>query len=370
MEEDYFAPLGMSSYDFNSMIRRRSLADMTQQLIEQGRVTLPGASAVPSKTAKPMDTEHDTANMPEPQVADGQVVARASSSVYSRDIDGNSYCFTTPVNTPCSSWYTTLESQSPALMPSPSSGNSSRVSVSGSFPTTLSRASSISTNVSFGSGAAAPNFGFDPFVFSLPARNPARMSNTGRLSLPTAASNIGKQGASDHSQQRQKLHDKACGPVFQASRQLALDLPTAITALLQRYEQRNEPQELQPPVDRIVELGRLRRAIWTLDFDPGDMTILASDLTSLVPMPSMLNSLDRPEMNDDEESLGIQTKSFFRECLARMVQRRLTFLRLELKNGNARKVENWYRDVVDLVGWRDEAEPRLLWSWQEDGGFF
>jgi hypothetical protein len=139
---------------------------------------------------------------------------------------------------------------------------------------------------------------------------------------------------------------------------------------LQRYEQRNEPQELQPPVDRIVELGRLRRAIWTLDFDPGDMTILASDLTSLVPMPSMLNSLDRPEMNDDEESLGIQTKSFFRECLARMVQRRLTFLRLELKNGNARKVENWYRDVVDLVGWRDEAEPRLLWSWQEDGGFF
>lgn len=147
-----------------------------------------------------------------------------------------------------------------------------------------------------------------------------------------------------------------------------LDLPTAIATLLQRYEQRNEPQQLQPPVDQIVELGRLRRAIWTLEFDPDDMTILASDLTSIVPMPSLPSSLDIPETDNDEESLGVQ--KFFRERLARMVQRQMTFLKLELNNGNARKIEHWYRDVVDLVGRRDEAESRLLWSWQENGGFF
>ena len=127
-----------------------------------------------------------------------------------------------------------------------------------------------------------------------------------------------------------------------------LDLPTAIATLLQRYEQRNEPQQLQPPVDQIVELGRLRRAIWTLEFDPDDMTILASDLTSIVPMPSLPSSLDIPETDNDEESLGVQ--KFFRERLARMVQRQMTFLKLELKNGNAQKIEHWYRDVVDLVG--------------------
>jgi hypothetical protein len=366
-EEDYFAPLSMSSFDFNSTIRRRFLAELTQQLIEQGPVRLPGTSAAPTDAAQPADMSDDAANIPEPQVTDEQIVARACSSVYSREIDGDSPSSATPVNTPCS-WYTTLESQSPALMPSPSSRSGSRVSLAKSSPATLSRASSVSTNVSFNSGAAAPKFGYESIAPPSSPSEMARMSMVEWHFPPKPASTTDKFETSDCAQRRQRSCKKTRGPVFPVSREFVLDLPTAIATLLQRYEQRNEPQQLQPPVDQIVELGRLRRAIWTLDFDPDDMTILASDLTSLVPMPSLPSSQDRPESDDDDESLGVQ--KFFRERLARMVQRQMTFLKLELKNGNARKIEHWYRDVVDLVGWRDEAESRLLWSWQENGGFF
>lgn len=171
-------------------------------------------------------------------------------------------------------------------------------------------------------------------------------------------------GASLH----RDIYARADSPVFRTSEDFVLDLPTAIAALLQRYEQRHEPQELHPPIDRMLELGRLRRAIKTLDFESDDMIILASDLTSLVPVPPTQGSRERLERDDDEDDLSSQ--KFFRERLSRTVQRRITFLKLELKGGNAWRVEHWYRDVVDLVGWRDEAESRLLWSWQKRDGFF
>lgn len=74
-EEDYFAPFGMSQIDFNSMIRRRNLANLDRQLVEQGRVTLPGTLTVPSSnTARLVDVEHDAANAPEPLVADAELL--------------------------------------------------------------------------------------------------------------------------------------------------------------------------------------------------------------------------------------------------------------------------------------------------------
>lgn len=95
-EEDYSAPFGMSQIDFNSMIRRRNLANLDRQLVEQGRVTLPGTLTVPSSnTARLVDVEHDAANAPEPLVADAEEAARPCSSVYSRDIDEGSPSFGT-----------------------------------------------------------------------------------------------------------------------------------------------------------------------------------------------------------------------------------------------------------------------------------
>jgi hypothetical protein len=84
-EEDYFAPLGMSQLDFNSMLRRRNLANLTQHLIEQGRVTLPGTgtSTVPSNAAQLVKVEDGVTNFAEPQVADfvDEDVTRKSSSL-------------------------------------------------------------------------------------------------------------------------------------------------------------------------------------------------------------------------------------------------------------------------------------------------
>jgi hypothetical protein len=66
----------------------------------------------------------------------------------------------------------------------------------------------------------------------------------------------------------------------------------------------------------------------------------------------------------------LETRKFFRDRLASTVQRQITRLRLEGKFGNVLRIEHWYRDVVDLVGWRDDEEARQSWSWLENDGFF
>jgi hypothetical protein len=97
--------------------------------------------------------------------------------------------------------------------------------------------------------------------------------------------------------------------------------------------------------------------IRTLDFSFDDAVILASDLTTLVPVP-------RGGLDD------IETCMFFRRRIARTVWRRLESLRRELRVGDALNIEHWYKDVVDLVGWLDEHEARMSWSWLENDGFF
>lgn len=52
------------------------------------------------------------------------------------------------------------------------------------------------------------------------------------------------------------------------------------------------------------------------------------------------------------------------------MHKQLESLGRELKGGDVRKMEHWYKDVVDLVGWRDEDESRMSWSWREKDGFF
>lgn len=101
---DYYAPFGMSTFDFNSLIRRRYLDDLTERLVEEGRVHRPSAEdglasveeqAGPAQTPVSAETTTMTANAavgsPVAAVAQTDRQPRPASSVYSRDIDGNSY---------------------------------------------------------------------------------------------------------------------------------------------------------------------------------------------------------------------------------------------------------------------------------------
>lgn len=412
-EEDYFAPLGMPQTDFNSMIRRRNLADLTKQLIEQGRVTLPGVAGtltVPINSAKLVKCENGVANIPEPLVADFEDIARRSSSFYCRGIDENSLRFATFFDKPGSrSRSIASESQSPTFVPGISRASSCIASLSNSSPpVTSSTATSVS---SYNSGTAAPKAAYCPLrlypsipktpkqqalISSFPAtswKSPSvdtfcsgtaapkaeyyslgndpryckalRMPDAESHSLPTAGSIIKKVRASHRDQQQKKVHKH---PASQALKEPELDLPATIAALMQNYEQRKKLQELQPPVDRIVELGRLRRAIKTLNLGFDDGIMLASDLTSIVPVPSLSGSQEKPEGYDENDL--VETHEFFRRRLARTVRRRIEFLRGELRVGDALKIEHWYKDVVDLVGWRDEDESIISWSWLEKDGFF
>jgi hypothetical protein len=366
VEESYYAPLGMSSFDFNSLIRKCSLAHLTRQLIEQGRVPLPGSTNPSNNTIK----QQDVANTPDPPVTDISEIAplpRPASSEYSRDIDGKSFCSTIPIDTPPSE-QSSRTSMDPASMALPSSKSSSNASLRSPEESPSSSATSASIHQPLPDAVtAAKGVDHAPGLFSL-VKKGLRASSIRPQSVPSPMGGNARTMKPDRAPRRPKLYGQTRVNITQARKDPLMDLRVAIAALLTRHEQRDKPPEVQPPVDQIFELGRLRRAIRTLDFDADDTIMLASDLTSLVPMPT----LQSPQARSVMEGTGdvLETRKFFRSCLASTVQRQITHLKLEAKFGNVLRVEHWYRDVVDLVGWRDEEEARQSWSWLENDGFF
>jgi hypothetical protein len=364
-KETYHAPFGMSSFDFNSLIRKRSLAHLTRQLVEQGRVHLPGSSNTTVNTIK-----HDVANTPDPPLIDIDEITplpRPISSKYSHDTDGNSFCPTTPIDTP-STGKSSRTSVDPTSMALPLSKNSSCASLPCPAEAPTSSATSASIHQTLPDAVtAAKETDHAPGLFSL-VKKGLRASSIKSQSLPSPTSENARTMKTDHAPRRPKLYGQARVTVTQAKKDPLMDLRVAVAALLKQHEQRNKPQELHPPVDQIFELGRVRRAIRTLSFDADDTIMLASDLTSLVPMPSLQSPQESSEMEGAEDVL--ETRKFFRDRLASTVQRQITRLRLEGKLGNVLRIEHWYRDVVDLVGWRDEEEARQSWSWLENDGFF
>jgi hypothetical protein len=364
-EETYYAPFGMSSFDFNSLIRKRSLAHLTRQLAEQGRVRLPGSTNSSNNTV-----EHDVANTPDPPVTGIDEIAplpRPTSSKYSRDIDGNSLCSTVPIITPPSE-QSSRTSVDPASMALPLSKNCSCASL----PCPVESPSSSATCAGIhqplpDAVTVATKTDHVPGLFSL-VKQGLRMSSIKSQSLPSPASENVRTMKTDDAPRRPKLYEQARVTVNQAKRDPLMDHRVAIAALLKQHEQRNKPQELHPPVDQIFELGRVRRAIRTLSFDADDTIMLASDLTSLVPMPTLQSPQARSETEDAGDVL--ETRKFFRDRLSSTVQRQITHLKLEAKFGDVLRIEHWYRDVVDLVGWRDEDEAQQPWSWLENDGFF
>jgi hypothetical protein len=224
----------------------------------------------------------------------------------------------------------------------------------GSFPAASWSTASVDTHCS---GTAAPKAEYcldkiDPWF-----HQNSRMSNNKPRPSPAALGAIDKAHASHRAQQQQHSHENTRGSASQASSEPELDLPKAIAALLRKNVRLKELLEEQPPVERIVELGRLRRVIRTLDFNFDDAILLASDLTTLVPVQR-------------DGSDVIEKCMFFRRRLARTVWCRVESLRRELRVGDALKIEHWYKDVVNLVGWLDEHEARMSWSWLENGGLF
>lgn len=115
---------------------------------------------------------------------------------------------------------------------------------------------------------------------------------------------------------------------------------------------------------RITTLGRLRRRVNSLDFGPEDMLMVKSDLTTLVPVSQQGCA------GGSQTGLPVADHDFFRERLARLVHQRLATLRLEGREGSYRALEDWYSEVVDLIGWRDQSEAELEWGWRKNDGFF
>ena len=231
--------------------------------------------------------------------------------------------------------------------------------------TTSSTARSVDT---YCLGTAAPKAEFRSLESDLRFYNESHKPDARPRPLHAAASVDDKVRVSDPMPQPEDLLDGPLAHVVEASKEGDLDLPKAVAALLRKFARRATLQELQPPVDKIVELARLRRAVHRLDFDFNDMIMIFSDLTSLVPVTPESSSRERPE-TDDVVNI-FETHEFFRWRLAKTVHKRLESLGRELKGGDVRKIEHWYKDVVDLVGWRDEDESRMSWSWREKDGFF
>ncbi|GAB7328131.1 hypothetical protein MBLNU13_g00162t1 [Cladosporium sp. NU13] len=375
-EEDYFVPLGMSQIDFNSMIRRCNLADLTGQLIEQGRVALPGTFTDPSSNAaKLVDVEHDVANAPDPLVADDENVARPCSSIYSCDIDEDTPSSTALIDSGRSS-HTTPKTPEAGYWPlQPHTSNKTpRMSViePNTLPNSPQSAPSRATSLdAYFSGTAAPKAGFNSLEIDPWCYGESRMSGTKPHSLPAATSVVDEVRGSIPMLQGQNLHEGPLAHVVEASKKGDLDLPKAIAAQLRKFSRRAKLQELQPPVDRFIELARLRRAVHRLEFDFIDTIMISSDLTSVVHVPPLPSVQELQEMQEADDLANVfKTHEFFRWRLAKTVHNRLESLRRELRVGDVRKIEHWYRDVVDLVGWRDEDEARMSWSWLENDGFF
>jgi hypothetical protein len=103
--EYYWAPLSLDPFVFNSKIRRRNLDDLIDRLVEEGKAHWPSAEdglASVEEETEPAQTPTNpttpttmTANVavgsPVHDVAKIDKQPRPASSVYSRDIDGNSY---------------------------------------------------------------------------------------------------------------------------------------------------------------------------------------------------------------------------------------------------------------------------------------
>ena len=139
--EYYWAPLGLDPFVFNPKIRRRNLDDMIDRLVKEGKAHWPsaedGLASVEEEEAEPAQTPTTpvtptvaaivAVGSPVHAVTQIDKQPRPASSVYSRDIDGNSYRSASTVQD-FSSRSASFGSLLPPLMSLQDSGESSNTS--------------------------------------------------------------------------------------------------------------------------------------------------------------------------------------------------------------------------------------------------
>lgn len=248
------------------------------------------------------------------------LIQRQTSSVYSRDIDGNSVRSHQSIHTMPSSRRTSSFRHRSLTSYSPAS-HTNRFSSS-------SRAEAASVGSASGHDKIPVGRLFDMIMAGL------------RTSSMFSRSSLGGEDVAALAEEDSE-HD---------TQEILIGLRTA-------------PQQHQR-IMRITTLGRLRRRVNSLDFDSEDMLMVKSDLTTLVLVPQ------QGDAGGSQTGLLVADHDFFRERLARPVHRCLAILRLVGREGSYRALEDWYSEVVDLIGWRDQSEAELEWGWRKNHGFF
>jgi hypothetical protein len=153
----------------------------------------------------------------------------------------------------------------------------------------------------------------------------------------------------------------------QVDQQTEEDLKAELLDLQQRYKRRQIGlPDLCPGFDHMVELDRLQRKLSSLDFDAKAMAVVASDMTTCLQVPLVQFWGDSAHVNVDlfDQAYQKHCQKYFRARLSRRVDHRVTWLKFRSRYGSAREIEDWYREVVGLIGWCDEAEACLPWSWR------
>lgn len=346
------------------MLRKRNLDELIDRLIAQGRVHPPGQQSNEAQQAKVIDDV--AANIFEPRPVTTSIAPfqppsptpRATSSVYSRDIDGIPLRAATlsPLHTPSGRPASIEQEGSPGSMES-RSDNDSRSSNS-------NNASSPAKTVSTSATSASIHGELAEVVPEIPPKNPARalfaVIKRG-LRTPSMESNS--------SLRSHEANDQPAEPDSQEMPQPEIDFRSALAALQKQYENA-EPQHGHPMIDQIVQVARVRRKIAGLDFDEDEKILVASDFTSCAPTLPPRKPLPGERPDRAKQLAMLDVIRGFRSRLASRVHRRIAFLELQGRMGSVIRIEHWYREVCDVVGWRDDEEMQMHWSWRENDGFF
>ena len=128
---------------------------------------------------------------------------------------------------------------------------------------------------------------------------------------------------------------------------------------------------LHPDYHHWWEWGSLCSKIISLDFDVAEMVLVASDMTTCMQVPPAQFWGDRAHLKVDVDFLELayekHCQEYFRARLSKRVECRIAWLKERARHGSVRKIEDWYREVVGVIGWRDKTEACLPWSWRENG---
>lgn len=365
----------ISRFSFHSLIRKRALDDLITRLAEQCRAHLtpagPEGVSSPSdntsavEQAEPVGDATNIFEEPRPlSTARLTMFAppRAASSVYSRDIERNTLRSASVAQSISKADIgrhdSIIEEPSSEEMALPASSDEGGSSTSFLSPAHTSPTTATSDSVHDEPDRDSLTEKQGPL--SDPVSPLADLVKKALRMSSVSSSSFGHPWRTSHKTTRCD-QDKAQPQFF--------DFQTALAALQQQFENA-EPQHGYPMIDRIVQTGKLRQKIPNLDFETDERILVASDLTSCVPLPKPRKPLPGERPDPEEQRIAVEQVRYFRGRLAKRVHRRIALLKLQGRGGSVRQLEDWYREVGDVVGWRELDEAAMEWGWRQSDGFF